>query len=148
MESESKRWEEELPGVQQQAKEAKGAGDKKRNQLIEAAMENPEATLEKGIGTGKEIYNYLTDALSDGKDIEKTSKYLNDKESMGLLMMMPMMAAATSSLMIKPFRSSTNITRPIGREKFVAPSTLALELSISLMQLTSPLLSMNQPICI
>lgn len=77
MESESKRWEEELPGVQQQAKEAKGAGDKKRNQLIEAAMENPEATLEKGIGTGKEIYNYLTDALSDGKDIEKTSKYLN-----------------------------------------------------------------------
>lgn len=77
MESESKRWEEEFPGVQQQAKEAKGAGDKKRNQLIEAAMENPEATLEKGIGTGKEIYNYLTDALSDGKDIEKTSKYLN-----------------------------------------------------------------------
>lgn len=77
MESESKRWEEELPGVQQQAKEAKGAGDKKRNQLIEAAMENPEATLEKGIGTGKEIYNYLTDTLSDGKDIEKTSKYLN-----------------------------------------------------------------------
>lgn len=71
MEAESKRWEKELPGVQQQAKEAKGAGDKKRNQLIEAAMENPEATLEKGIGTGKEIYNYLTDALSDGKDIEK-----------------------------------------------------------------------------
>lgn len=77
MKSESKRWEKELPEAKQQAKEAKGAGDKKRNQLIEAAMENPEATLEKGIGTGKEIYNYLTDALSDGKDIEKTSKYLN-----------------------------------------------------------------------
>lgn len=71
MKSESKRWEKELPGAQRQAEEAKGAGDKKRNQLIEAAMENPEATLEKGIGTGKEIYNYLTDALSDGKDIEK-----------------------------------------------------------------------------
>ena len=84
MESESKRWEEELPGVQQQAKEAKGAGDKKRNQLIEAAMENPEATLEKGIGTGKEIYNYLTDALSDGKDIEKTSKYLNEQGIHGI----------------------------------------------------------------
>lgn len=84
MESESKRWEKELPGVQQQAKEAKGAGDKKRNQLIEAAMENPEATLEKGIGTGKEIYNYLTDALSDGKDIEKTSKYLNEQGIHGI----------------------------------------------------------------
>lgn len=84
MESESKRWEEELPGVQQQAKEAKGAGDKKRNQLIEAAMENPEATLEKGIGTGKEIYNYLTDVLSDGKDIEKTSKYLNEQGIHGI----------------------------------------------------------------
>lgn len=84
MESESKRWEEELPGVQQQAKEAKGVGDKKRNQLIEAAMENPEATLEKGIGTGKEIYNYLTDALSDGKDIEKTSKYLNEQGIHGI----------------------------------------------------------------
>lgn len=84
MESESKRWEEELSGVQQQAKEAKGAGDKKRNQLIEAAMENPEATLEKGIGTGKEIYNYLTDALSDGKDIEKTSKYLNEQGIHGI----------------------------------------------------------------
>lgn len=84
MEAESKRWEKELPGVQQQAKEAKGAGDKKRNQLIEAAMENPEATLEKGIGTGKEIYNYLTDALSDGKDIEKTSKYLNEQGIHGI----------------------------------------------------------------
>lgn len=84
MESESKRWEKELPGVQQQAKEAKRAGDKKRNQLIEAAMENPEATLEKGIGTGKEIYNYLTDALSDGKDIEKTSKYLNEQGIHGI----------------------------------------------------------------
>ena len=84
MESESKRWEKELPGVQQQAKEAKEAGDKKRNQLIEAAMENPESTLEKGIGTGKEIYNYLTDALSDGKDIEKTSKYLNEQGIHGI----------------------------------------------------------------
>lgn len=84
MEAESKRWEKELPGVQQQAKEAKGAGDKKRNQLIEAAMENPEDTLEKGIGTGKEIYNYLTDALSDGKDIEKTSKYLNEQGIHGI----------------------------------------------------------------
>lgn len=84
MEAESKRWEKELPGVQQQAKEAKGAGDKKRNQLIEAAIDNPEATLEKGIGTGKEIYNYLTDALSDGKDIEKTSKYLNEQGIHGI----------------------------------------------------------------
>lgn len=84
METESNRWEKELPGAQQQAKEAKGAGDKKRNQLIEAAMENPEATLEKGIGTGKEIYNYLTDALSDGKDIEKTSKYLNEQGIHGI----------------------------------------------------------------
>lgn len=84
MESESKRWEKELPGAQRQAEEAKGAGDKKRNQLIEAAMENPEATLEKGIGTGKEIYNYLTDALSDGKDIEKTSKYLNEQGIHGI----------------------------------------------------------------
>lgn len=84
MESESKRWEKELSEAKQQAKEAKGAGDKKRNQLIEAAMENPEATLEKGIGTGKEIYNYLTDALSDGKDIEKTSKYLNEQGIHGI----------------------------------------------------------------
>ena len=84
MKSESKRWEKELPEAKQQAKEAKGAGDKKRNQLIEAAMENPEATLEKGIGTGKEIYNYLTDALSDGKDIEKTSKYLNAQGNHGI----------------------------------------------------------------
>lgn len=84
MESESKRWEKELPGAQRQAEEAKGAGDKKRNQLIEVAMENPEATLEKGIGTGKEIYNYLTDALSDGKDIEKTSKYLNEQGIHGI----------------------------------------------------------------
>ena len=84
MESESKRWEKELSEAKQQSKEAKGAGDKKRNQLIEAAMENPEATLEKGIGTGKEIYNYLTDALSDGKDIEKTSKYLNEQGIHGI----------------------------------------------------------------
>lgn len=84
MESESKRWEKELSEAKQQAKEAKGAGDKKRNQLIEAAMENSEATLEKGIGTGKEIYNYLTDALSDGKDIEKTSKYLNEQGIHGI----------------------------------------------------------------
>lgn len=84
MESESKRWEKELPAVQQQAKEAKGAGDEKRNQLIEAAIDNTEATLEKGIGTGKEIYNYLTDALSDGKDIEKTSKYLNEQGIHGI----------------------------------------------------------------
>lgn len=84
MESESKRWEKELSEAKQQAKEAKGVGDKKRNQLIEAAMENSEATLEKGIGTGKEIYNYLTDALSDGKDIEKTSKYLNEQGIHGI----------------------------------------------------------------
>lgn len=84
MESESKRWEKELPEAKQQAKESKEAGDKKRNQLIEAAMENPEVTLEKGIGTGKEIYNYLTDALSDGKDIEKTSKYLNEQGIHGI----------------------------------------------------------------
>ncbi|WP_302420853.1 LPD38 domain-containing protein [uncultured Megasphaera sp.] len=84
MESESKRWKKELPVAQRQAEEAKGTGDKKRNQLIEAAMENPEATLEKGIGTGKEIYNYLTDALSDGKDIEKTSKYLNEQGIHGI----------------------------------------------------------------
>jgi hypothetical protein len=84
MKSESKRWEKELPEAKQQAKESKGAGDKKRNQLIEAAMENPEVTLEKGIGTGKEIYNYLTDALSDGKDIEKTSKYLNEQGIHGI----------------------------------------------------------------
>lgn len=84
MESESKKWEKELPAAQQQVEDAKGAGNKKRNQLIEAAMENPEATLEKGIGTGKEIYNYLTDALSDGKDIEKTSKYLNEQGIHGI----------------------------------------------------------------
>lgn len=84
MKSESKRWEKELPEAKQQAKESKGAGDKKWNQLIEAAMENPEVTLEKGIGTGKEIYNYLTDALSDGKDIEKTSKYLNEQGIHGI----------------------------------------------------------------
>ena len=84
MESESKRWEKELPAAQQQVEDAKGAGNKKRKQLIEAAMENPEATLEKGIGTGKEIYNYLTDALSDGKDIEKTSKYLNEQGIHGI----------------------------------------------------------------
>lgn len=84
MESESKRWEKELPAAQQQVEDAKVAGNKKRNQLIEAAMENPEATLEKGIGTGKEIYNYLTDALSDGKDIEKTSKYLNEQGIHGI----------------------------------------------------------------
>ena len=84
MESESKRWEKELPAAQQQVEDAKGAGNKKRKQLIEAAMENPEATLEKGIGTGKEIYNYLTDALSDGKDIEKTSKYLNKQGIHGI----------------------------------------------------------------
>lgn len=84
MESESKRWEKELPAAQQQVEDAKGAGNKKRKQLIEAAMENPEATLEKGIGTGKGIYNYLTDALSDGKDIEKTSKYLNEQGIHGI----------------------------------------------------------------
>lgn len=84
MESESKRWGKELPAAQQQVEDAKGAGNKKRKQLIEAAMENPEATLEKGIGTGKEIYNYLTDALSDGKDIEKTSKYLNEQGIHGI----------------------------------------------------------------
>lgn len=84
MESESKRWEKELPAAQQQVEDAKGAGNKKRKQLIEAAMENPEATLEKCIGTGKEIYNYLTDALSDGKDIEKTSKYLNEQGIHGI----------------------------------------------------------------
>lgn len=84
MESESKRWEKELPAAQQQVEDAKGSGNKKRKQLIEAAMENPEATLEKGIGTGKEIYNYLTDALSDGKDIEKTSKYLNEQGIHGI----------------------------------------------------------------
>lgn len=84
MESESNRWEKELPAAQQQVEDAKGAGNKKRKQLIEAAMENPEATLEKGIGTGKEIYNYLTDALSDGKNIEKTSKYLNEQGIHGI----------------------------------------------------------------
>ncbi|WP_296818375.1 LPD38 domain-containing protein [uncultured Megasphaera sp.] len=84
MESESKKWEKELPAAQQQVEDAKGAGNKKRNQLIEAAIKSPEATLEKGIGTGKEIYNYLTDALSDGKDIEKTSKYLNEQGIHGI----------------------------------------------------------------
>ncbi len=78
MESESKRYDEELADLQEKAAEEKRKGKELRNKRLEDAMAAPQTELEKGIGTGKEIYDYLTKVLSDGKDARKTSEYLNE----------------------------------------------------------------------
>ena len=84
MEAESKRHEEVLADLQKKAADEKKKGEDTKRKRLEDAMADPQNELEKGVGTGKELYDCLTKALSDGKNIKETSTYLNDHGIYGI----------------------------------------------------------------
>ena len=69
-------WRLWLRNANADVENAKSVANSQRLNTIANAIANPEDALNKGIGTGKEIYDYLTQAMSYGRNIEQTSKYL------------------------------------------------------------------------
>ena len=74
MQKEKEKEEKILAVVQEEARKAELSIQKRKDNILEAAIKNPKEALKRSVGTGKEIYRYLSASLDS---MEEASQYLN-----------------------------------------------------------------------
>lgn len=74
MQKEKEKEEKVLTVVQEEAKKAEASIQKRKDSILEAAIQDPKDALKRSVGTGKEIYKYLSASL---ESMEEASQQLN-----------------------------------------------------------------------
>lgn len=74
MRAEKEKEEKVLAVVQEAAEKAEASIQERKDSILEAAIKNPKEALKRSVGTGKEIYRYLSASLGN---MEEASQQLN-----------------------------------------------------------------------
>nr|DAK88906.1 MAG TPA: crystallin beta/gamma motif-containing protein [Caudoviricetes sp.] len=74
MQTEKEKEEKVLTVVQEKAQKAEALIQERKDGILEAAIQDPEEALKRSVGTGKEIYRYLSASLDS---MEEASRHLN-----------------------------------------------------------------------
>lgn len=74
MRAEKEKEEKVLAAVKEEAQKAKASIQERKDGILEAAVQDPKDALKRSVGTGKEIYRYLSASLDS---MEEASQYLN-----------------------------------------------------------------------
>lgn len=74
MRAEKEKEEKVLAAVKKEAEKAEASIQERKDSILEAAIKNPKEALKRSVGTGKEIYRYLSASLDS---MEEASQYLN-----------------------------------------------------------------------
>lgn len=74
MQAEKEKEEKVLAVVQEEAQKAKTSIQERKDGILEAAIQDPKDALKRSVGTGKEIYKYLSASL---ESMEEASQQLN-----------------------------------------------------------------------
>ena len=74
MQTEKEKEEKVLAVVQEEAKKAEASIQERKDNILEAAIQDPKDALKRSVGTGKEIYRYLSASLGN---MEEASQHLN-----------------------------------------------------------------------
>lgn len=74
MRAEKEKEEKVLAVVQKEARKAEASIKERKDGILEAAIQDPEDALKRSVGTGKEIYRYLSTSLGN---MEEASQHLN-----------------------------------------------------------------------
>ena len=74
MRAEKEKEEKVLAAVKEEAKKAEASIQERKDGILEAAIKNPKEALKRSVGTGKEIYKYLSASLGN---MEEASQQLN-----------------------------------------------------------------------
>ena len=74
MQKEKEKEEKVLAAVKKEAEKAEASIQERKDSILEAAIQDPEEALKRSVGTGKEIYKYLSASL---ESIEEASQHLN-----------------------------------------------------------------------
>lgn len=74
MQAEKKKEEKVLAVVKEKAQKAEASIQERKDNILEAAIQDPKDALKRSVGTGKEIYKYLSTSFGS---MEEASQYLN-----------------------------------------------------------------------
>ena len=74
MQKEKEKEEKVLAAVKKEAQKAESSIQKRKDGILEAAIQDPKDALKRSVGTGKEIYRYLSTSLGN---MEEASQQLN-----------------------------------------------------------------------
>ena len=74
MQKEKEKEEKVLAAVKKEAKKAEASIQERKDGILEVAIKNPKDALKRSVGTGKEIYKYLSASL---ESMEEASQQLN-----------------------------------------------------------------------
>lgn len=74
MQKEKEKEEKVLAAVKKEAKKAESSIQERKDSILEAAIQDPKDALKRSVGTGKEIYKYLSASL---ESMEEASQQLN-----------------------------------------------------------------------
>lgn len=74
MQTEKEKEEKVLAVVQEEARKAEASIQERKDGILEAAIQDPKDALKRSVGTGKEIYKYLSTSLGN---MEEASQHLN-----------------------------------------------------------------------
>lgn len=74
MQKEKEKEEKVLAAVKKEAEKAEASIQERKDGILEAAIKNPKDALKRSVGTGKEIYKYLSTSLGN---MEEASQHLN-----------------------------------------------------------------------
>ena len=74
MQKEKEKEEKVLAAVKKEAEKAEASIQERKDSILEAAIQDPEEALKRSVGTGKEIYKYLSASL---ESMEEASQRLN-----------------------------------------------------------------------
>nr|DAR05594.1 MAG TPA: crystallin beta/gamma motif-containing protein [Caudoviricetes sp.] len=74
MRAEKEKEEKVLAAVKKEAQKAEASIQERKDGILEAAIKNPKEALKRSVGTGKEIYKYLSTSLGN---MEEASQQLN-----------------------------------------------------------------------
>ena len=74
MQTEKEKEEKVLAVVQEEARKAEASIKERKDGILEAAIQDPKDALKRSVGTGKEIYRYLSASLDN---MEEASQHLN-----------------------------------------------------------------------
>ena len=74
MQKEKEKEEKVLAAVKKEAEKAEASIQERKDGILEAAIQDPKDALTRSVGTGKEIYRYLSASLGN---MEEASQHLN-----------------------------------------------------------------------
>ena len=74
MQAEKEKEEKVLAAVKGEARKAEASIQERKDNILEAAIQNPKDALKRSVGTGKEIYKHLSTSLGN---MEEASQHLN-----------------------------------------------------------------------